>query len=223
LKIDGTTSSRFEFTNNYVYGGTAATHAVEIGPSSGSARGDMTGNFVHGVTTAHCLAGTAQARVFVGDHPGTTGTWPAGSALTLLDNTGGGRGNSFIQSDQEMLLAGKLHVTGNVQNDGTLIPRVVSIATSATPTITVTSTDVYIITALAAAITNVTLSGTPQPSQQLHVAITDNGTARAIAWGASFESSGTVALPTTTVLGVRLDVDFIYNAATSKMRCINVA
>jgi hypothetical protein len=66
------------------------------------------------------------------------------------------------------------------------------------------------------------LSGTPTDAQTLWIAITDNGTARAITWGASFEAS-TIALPTTTVISTRLDVAFIWNTATSKWRCVGVA
>lgn len=102
--------------------------------------------------------------------------------------------------------------------------RVGSTASSATPTINTDNVDMYIITALAAAITSFTsnLSGTPTDGQTLWISITDNGTARAITWGASFEAS-TVALPTTTVISTRLDVGFIWNAATSKWRCVAVA
>lgn len=100
-------------------------------------------------------------------------------------------------------------------------PRLGTVASSATPTINTDVVEVFTITALAAAITSMTtnLSGTPTDGQRLHIAITDNGSARAIAWGASFEAS-TVALPTTTVISTRLDVDFIWNAATSKWRCL---
>lgn len=98
-------------------------------------------------------------------------------------------------------------------------------SSSATPTINTDNVDFYSITALSAAITSFTtnLSGTPTEAQTLWIAITDNGTARAIAWGASFEASGTVALPTTTVLGVRLDVGFVWNTVTSKWRCVAVS
>ncbi len=68
-------------------------------------------------------------------------------------------------------------------------PRVVTIASSATPTINVAVTDIYTITALAVAITGVTVTGTPSTGQNLDVRI--KGTApRAITWGASFLASG---------------------------------
>lgn len=97
-------------------------------------------------------------------------------------------------------------------------------ASSATPTINTDNVSFYSITALAAAITSFTtnLTGTPNIGDTLWIAITDNGTARAITWGASFEAS-TVALPTTTVISTRLDVGFVWNSVTSKWRCIAVA
>ena len=100
-----------------------------------------------------------------------------------------------------------------------------TVASSATPTINTDNVDFYSITALAAAITSFTtnLSGTPTEAQTLWIAITDDGTARGITWGASFEASGNVALPTTTVISTRLDVGFIWNTVTTKWRCVAVA
>lgn len=100
--------------------------------------------------------------------------------------------------------------------------RVGTVASSATPTINSDNVDLFTITALAAAITSMTtnLSGTPTDWQNLQIAITDNWTARAITWGATFESSSMI-LPTTTTISTRLDIFFIWNA--SKWRCIWVA
>lgn len=102
--------------------------------------------------------------------------------------------------------------------------RAPSITQSATPTINTDNTDYAEITGLAQAITSMTtnLSGTPVKGDTLWVSITDNGTARGITWGTSFEAS-TVALPTTTVLSTRLDIGFTWNVATSKWRCVAVA
>jgi len=103
--------------------------------------------------------------------------------------------------------------------------RVVTVTQSATPTINTDNTDVAYITGLAQAITSMTtnLSGTPVNGDSLIISITDDGTGRAITWGASFESSGNVTLPTTTVVSTRLDVGFLYNTVTSKWRCVAVA
>ena len=112
----------------------------------------------------------------------------------------------------------------NTLTNKRITARTGTVASSGTPTINTDNVDYYSITALAAAITSFTtnLSGTPTIGQTLWISITDNGTARAITWGASFESS-TIALPTTTVISTRLDVAFIWNEVTSKWRCVGTA
>lgn len=98
--------------------------------------------------------------------------------------------------------------------------RVGSTTSHATPTINTDNVDVYKLTAQTEAITSFTtnLSGTPTDAQVLVIQIT--GTAsRAITWGASFESS-TVTLPTTTVSTNMLTVGFLWNAVSSKWRCV---
>jgi hypothetical protein len=104
-----------------------------------------------------------------------------------------------------------------------IVKRVNSVTSSATPAINTSTTDLFLITALAVNITSMTtnLTGSPVSGQSLIVAITGTAT-RTISWGASFEAS-TVALPTTTSGTNRLDVEFIWNAATSKWRCIRVS
>lgn len=99
--------------------------------------------------------------------------------------------------------------------------RVTTITSHATPTINTDNCDCVTITAQAEAITSMTtnLSGTPTNFQKLLFRIKDNGTARAITWGASFEAKGT-ALPTTTVLSKVLTVGFIYDTVTSKWGCV---
>jgi hypothetical protein len=105
--------------------------------------------------------------------------------------------------------------------DAAIAPRVTSITSSATPTIDTDECDFVSITALAAAITSMTtnLSGTPANGQTLTIRFKDDGTGRAIAWGASFEACG-VALPTTTVANKRLTVHLIYDSVTSKWGCV---
>lgn len=90
-----------------------------------------------------------------------------------------------------------------------------------TPTLNTDTYDVAHFTAVAAAITSMTtnLSGTPVQGDQLRIDFTDDGTARAIAWGTSFEDGG-VALPLTTVISTRLDVILYWNTVTSKWRCM---
>lgn len=101
-------------------------------------------------------------------------------------------------------------------------PRVTTITSSGTPTVNTDNCDFVNITALAAAITSMTtnLSGTPTIGDALIFQILDNGTARAITWGASFAAKG-VALPTTTVLSKLLTVAFIWNG--SNWGCVGAA
>jgi hypothetical protein len=93
-------------------------------------------------------------------------------------------------------------------------------ASSATPTINTDNVDIHTITALAVDITSMTtnLTGTPVAGDSLIIQITGTA-ARAITWGASFESS-TVTLPSTTVTTAMLTVGFLWNTATSKWRCV---
>jgi len=103
-------------------------------------------------------------------------------------------------------------------------PNQILTAPGATPTINTDAVAYVDLIGLNTAITSMTtyLSGSPNKGDTLWLTFTDNGTARAITWGASFEAS-TVALPTTTVISTRLDVGFIWNAVTSKWRCVATA
>lgn len=98
---------------------------------------------------------------------------------------------------------------------------ITTIVSSATPTINTDTSQFVDITALAAAITSFTtnLSGSPTNFQKLIIRIKDNGTARALAWGAKFQARG-ATLPTTTILGKVLTVGFIYDTTTAKWGCV---
>jgi hypothetical protein len=101
--------------------------------------------------------------------------------------------------------------------------RLVTTTQSATPTINTDNGDIFKITGLAQAITSFTtnLTGTPVEGDLMMIQVTDNGTARALAFGASFEAS-TVALPTTTTISTLIRILFQWNATTSKWSCVAV-
>lgn len=82
--------------------------------------------------------------------------------------------------------------------------RVVTVTQSATPSINTDNWDIFRITGLAQAITSMTtnLTWTPSEWDMVMIQITDNGTARAITWWASFSSWTNATLPTTTVISV---------------------
>lgn len=100
-------------------------------------------------------------------------------------------------------------------------PRTNTTTSSATPSINTDTTDIFTITALAAAITSMTtnLSGTPVNGQKLTIRIKDDGTARAITWGASFVSRG-ANLPATTTISKVTYVGLIYNSTASVWDCV---
>ena len=105
-----------------------------------------------------------------------------------------------------------------------ITPRIGTTTSSATPAINTNNVDQYNITALATNITSMTssLSGTPTDGQKLIVRIKDNGTARTIAWGASWRAVG-VALPTTTVISKTMYVGAIYNGANTIWDVVSVS
>jgi hypothetical protein len=79
-------------------------------------------------------------------------------------------------------------------------PRVVSsVGGVAAPSINCNAVDLYEVTALAQAVTSVTVTGTPVDGQVLKFRWKDSGTSRAITYGASFLASGAAALLATTV------------------------
>ncbi|MBA7476359.1 hypothetical protein ES707_11744 [subsurface metagenome] len=98
--------------------------------------------------------------------------------------------------------------------------RVVSIASSPTPTPNGDITDIYKITALAEAATFGAPTGTPTDNQTLVIKIKDNGTIRALSWNAIYVGIG-VDLPDTTIAGKLTMVGFMYNSDTSKWECPN--
>lgn len=167
----------------------------------------------------------------------TNGTALPVSGITASTSTALGVGSVELGAASDTTLsrsaAGVLAVEGvvvpsisstNTLSNKRITKRTGTTTSSATPTINTDNVDYYSITALSTAITSFTssLSGTPAGGDLLWISITDNGTARAITWGASFEAS-TVALPTTTVISTRLDVLFAWNTVTSKWRCIAAA
>lgn len=101
--------------------------------------------------------------------------------------------------------------------------RVYSVASSATPTFSCDDYDAVSITALAADITSMTtgLTGTPVNFQKLLFRFKDDGTPRAIAWGAKFAPKG-VALPTTTYASKLTTVGFIYDTVAASWGCVAV-
>jgi hypothetical protein len=102
-----------------------------------------------------------------------------------------------------------------------LNPRVVSVASSATPTPAGDTTDSYVLTAQAAAAAFANPTGTPVDEQKLSIRIKATG-AYALTWGTLYQSSGVAALPATTVSGKTIRAGFIYDGTASKWTCVAV-
>jgi hypothetical protein len=96
-----------------------------------------------------------------------------------------------------------------------ITPRRVAVTQSATPATNTDNIDIAVITGLAQAITSMSsgLTGTPVAGDEIDFEITDDGTARAITWGASFLGTTGTGLPTTTILSKTLYVKFRYTGS----------
>lgn len=182
------------------------------------------------VATETSRAETAEALLAPKASPTFTGV-PAVPTATLGTNTTQAASTAFVIAN-----AGVGNVTSVFTRSGAVtaqkgdytaiqVPNVVVLVTqSATPSIDTDNGTIFSITALAQAITSMTtnLTGTPTDGQDIRIRITDNGTARGITWGSSFEPT-TITLPSTTVINTRLTVQFTWNTVTSKWSCIGVA
>lgn len=100
--------------------------------------------------------------------------------------------------------------------------RVVSTASSTTPTPNANITDEYIITALAGNATFGEPTGTPKNGQTLIVRVKDDGTARTLAFNSIYRFSAELPAPTTTTLSKTLYIGFMYNEEAVKWDCLAV-
>jgi hypothetical protein len=152
---------------------------------------------------------------------GTTG--PIGNDSTV-PGPQGNQGNQGRQGN-----TGIIGPQGNQGNQGIFgdtgaiqSPRITSTTSSTTPTPNADTTDMYILTALAANATFGAPTGTPVQAQKLIIRIKDNGTARTLGWNAIYRAVG-VALPTTTVISKTLYLGFIYNSTDTRWDLVATA
>ncbi len=92
-----------------------------------------------------------------------------------------------------------------------------STTSTATPSVDSDSFDIYKITALATAITSLTITGTPYDGKSLALIIKDDGTARGLVFGTgSCAFSLDLGAPTTTTAGKYLYCTFLYNSTLTR-------
>lgn len=115
-------------------------------------------------------------------------------------------------------------LNANLISNTRIRKRFLSVSSSTTPTINTNNSDIFSITGLSTNITSFTanLTGTPIHGDLFSLEIRDNGVARTLAFGASFSNSGTLSLPTTTVISTLLRCLFQYNSITSKWEIVAV-
>jgi len=212
------TAGAIAYGNGTAYAFTSAGTAGQVLTSAGS--GTPTWSTISGTGTVTSVAATVPSFLSITGSPITTsGTLAISYSGTALPIANGGTGETTLAGASIATYAGTETLTNKW-----IKPRVLaSTANSATPTLNTDSYDMMVITGQTVAITSFTtnLTGTPVNGQKLWISITS--TANITAWGASFESSGTVTLPTTLTSGVRTDIGFVWNVAASKWRCIAVA
>jgi hypothetical protein len=147
-----------------------------------------------------------------------------GFSWATVSGGGGTPGGSSgqLQYNNSSAFGGVTNITvPSGQTAAKVLPRVSAVSTISAVSFNTDNYDLYIITAQSAALsfTSTTVTGTPSNGQRIWISVT--GTAAvALTFGAGFEPSGTVPLPTTTQGTVRLDIGFVWNVATSAWRCI---
>ena len=234
LKGNGTAISAATAGTDYSAGTSALTTGILKSTTS-------TGALSIAVSGTDYAPATSGSSILYGNGSGGFSNVTVGSGLTFstgtLSASGGGGMTYPTGSGIAVVVSGTSWGTTLTAPSGTIVgttdtqtltnkritSRTSTTTSSATPTINTDNTDQFGLTAQAVDITSFTtnLTGTPTDGQKLWIYIVGTA-ARAVTFGASFEAS-TVALPTTTVTTNRLDVGFVWNAATSKWRCVAVA
>lgn len=147
---------------------------------------------------------------------------PAGYRNITISGGAGSSASPFTAGDPLALFFTR---TGDTGGPGTVVPRVTSIASSATPTPSATTDDQYNITALAAAATFGVPTGAPYDGQKMMIRVKDNGTARVLAFtvtAGGYRAGTDLAFPSTTVVSKVLYMGFVYNSLDTKWDLVAV-
>lgn len=114
-------------------------------------------------------------------------------------------------------------LTGGAGPSGSLLRRVATIASSATPTHDASLYDEMEVNAMAVAATFAAPLNVPAGvNASVIFRIKDNGTARALAWNVAFRAGTDLALPSSTTVNKWLYVGFKYNGIDAKWDLIAV-
>jgi hypothetical protein len=227
LTFNGSITLTGTDAQTYTFPTTSKTVAANDGSNwtlASQAIGDLA---VASSTTAYSrLAAVAVGQVLVSAGTGTAPAYSANPQVTTIEL------GAATDTTLSRVSAGVIAVEGvtvptisstNTLTNKRVTRRLVTVnAPGGTPTTNTDNVDIANFTGLNAAITSMTtnLSGTRVDGDLVEFRFTDDGTPRAITWGASFGAT-TVALPTTTVASTMLRVLFEYNG--SILQCIATA
>jgi hypothetical protein len=101
-------------------------------------------------------------------------------------------------------------------------PRVTSTTSNTSPAPDVSTTDLYILTALAGNATFGVPTGSPVQGTKLTIRIKDNGSTRTLTWNSVYRAMG-VGLPSATIASKTMYIGFIYNSTDTKWDCVSVS
>ena len=161
-------------------------------------------NNVHGVTgTLPVSNGGTGATTF------SSGNVLTGAGTGAVTATKAAPSGAFVGTTDSQTLTNKW-----------LQPRIVTPSVSSTYTIDVTVTDQYNIINQNSNISSITTTGSPVDGQKIMVRIKSDGTARTVAWGSIFISSGVSALLNTTVASKTHHIAFVYDSTAAKFVCL---
>lgn len=215
--------------------GTNSTSVPTLGSTSTLTNKTLTAPVLQGATLATATIFAPQS-----DDGGPLGDGTHGFSDLFLASGGvlnWANGNAVLTHSSGILTigTGELRVTApgtnaasvpTISSNSTLTnkritARVSSTTSAANPIVDTDTYDVIRLTAQAATIASMTtnISGTPTAGQRLLFEILDDGTARGIAWGASY-ASGPATLPTTTTVNKILYTLVIWSPARSKWICL---
>lgn len=138
-------------------------------------------------------------------------TWGAGKAIFhngQFDGVSNDGDEITVSEDGDTVLF-------TIQEGSTVNTRTYSVTTTTTLTPDLDNYDMFVMTAQASALVIAVPSSDPVNGNGFMVRIRDNGTARAISFGAKYRAVGS-ALPTTTTINKTLYIPIIYNSAEDK-------
>lgn len=149
-------------------------------------------------------------------------TTSAQLAGVISDETGTG---SLVFSNSPTLVTPALGNATATTLTARLVPRVYTIASSATPSVNTDLYDAVTITALTTNMTGsgITVTGTPSNFDKIIFRIKDDGSPKNLFWSSSFIAMGAV-LPTVTPGSSKaLTIGFIYDSILAKWGCVVTA